>query len=409
VKGTTIKYTPKRGKPTFGYTFFAGRDESGKRIQRVKRGFATKAEAEQALRKAIEERKGSPTAPEDSTRTLNEIFEEWMRNRVRRECTPRTAEAYQEQGGYVLRKLGGRELRQLTRNLLEDTIREIADHGGKATKEHPSGRPLARKTVRGIGFVLHGCLSYAVYRSYIEKHPMDGMKLPKLEKNRRPKVVEAEDFEKVLRLAAGTRLFPLIVLAEATGCRRGELCALTWSDIDMGTGVMTVDKSVEETKTHGLRLKGTKSGKPREVVLSAYVLEVLERWRMEQARDRELYGAEYAGHGLIFCRPDGEYYVPKQVTARVCEVMRKAGLRRSLHCLRHSHASGMLSKGVPAATVAERLGHANANVTLSIYTHPLKADRDIAAAVWDQERHGMLSNVISGARQKLHILEKKSA
>ena len=32
MKGTTIKYTPKRGKPTFGYSFFAGRDENGKQL-----------------------------------------------------------------------------------------------------------------------------------------------------------------------------------------------------------------------------------------------------------------------------------------------------------------------------------------------------------------------------------------
>jgi hypothetical protein len=69
----------------------------------------------------------------------------------------------------------------------------------------------------------------------------------------------------------------------------------------------------------------------------------------------------------------------------------------------------MLSKGVPAATVAERLGHANAAVTLGIYTHPLKADRDVAATVWDRERSGMLSDVINGTRKKLHLIEKKPA
>jgi integrase len=409
MKGTTVKYTPKRGKPTFGYTFYVGRSENGKRIQKVKRGFRTEREAEEACRKAIAEFGKAPVATDGSIMTLKELFDEWMLNHVRRECTPRTAEAYQEQGGYVLRKLGNRKLREITRNIMEDTMHEIADHGGIATREHPVGRPLSRKTVRAIGFVLHGCLSYALYRSYIDRHPMDGMKLPKLEKNHKPKVVEAGEFEKVLHLAASTRLFPLIVLAEATGLRRGELCAVLWSDLDSATGVLTVDKSVEETKANGLRIKGTKSDKPRSLVVPAYALEVLERWRVEQTRDRELYGAEYAGHGLMFCRPDGEYYVPKQVTARVREAMQKAGLRRSLHCLRHSHASGMLSKGVPAATVAERLGHANANVTLSIYTHPLKADRDVAAAVWNQERSEMLSNVINGKRKTLHVVEKKLA
>ena len=88
MKGTTIKYTPKRGKPTFGYTFFAGRDKNGKRIQKVKRGFATKGEAEEALRKAIEQHQNAPVTADESAKTLNELFEEWMAKRVRRECTP---------------------------------------------------------------------------------------------------------------------------------------------------------------------------------------------------------------------------------------------------------------------------------------------------------------------------------
>jgi integrase len=407
MRGTIISRTGKDGKKQWGFSFFAGRDAAGKRIQKVKRGFARKGEAEAALLKAIANYQKTPQTA--NARTLNQLFGEWMRNYVERECTPRTQEAYQEQGRYTLRRLGSFQLREITRNQIEDAIHEIADHGGMVTSEHPEGRPLSKKTVRGIGFVLHGCLEYAVYREYIVKNPMDGIKLPKLEKNRKPKIVEADEFEKTLRLAAGRRLFPLLVLAEATGIRRGEQCALTWPDIDMATGVMTVDKSLEETKQIGLRIKEPKGNKSRKLEIPAYALEVLKRWKMEQARDRELYGADYAAHDLVFCRPDGEYYRPKQVSARVREVMRKAGLRRSLHCLRHSHASGMLSKGVPAAAVAERLGHANANVTLSIYAHALKGDRDLAAAIWDQERSGMLSNVINGTRKNLHLVEKKRA
>ncbi len=409
MRGTIISRTGKDGKKQWGYSFFAGRDERGKHIQKVKRGFAKKGEAENALRTAIAYFQKSSAPRDESARTLNELFDESMLNHVQRECTPRTAEAYEEQDGYVLRKIGGVELPKISRNLMEDTIREIADHGGAPTKEHSKGRPLGRKVVRNAGFVLRGCFCYAVHRGYIEANPMDGMKLPKLERNRKPKLVEADEFEKVLRLAAGTRQFPLLVLAEATGLRRGELCALRWTDIDMSTGVMLVDKSVEETKAGGLRIKGTKSDKPRDAVIPAYALAVLKRWKVEQDRDRELYGAEYAGHGLIFCRPDGEYYRPDQVTARVSKAMRKAGIRRSLHCLRHSHASGLLSKGVPAATVAERLGHSNAAVTLGIYTHALRRDKDVAATVWDRERSGRLSQVIKGTRQKLHIIEKKRA
>jgi integrase len=55
--------------------------------------------------------------------------------------------------------------------------------------------------------------------------------------------------------------------------------------------------------------------------------------------------------------------------------MRNVGLHGvSLHWLRHSPASELLSKNAPIATVAKRLSHANANVTLSIYAHAVEAD-----------------------------------
>jgi integrase len=87
---------------------------------------------------------------------------------------------------------------------------------------------------------------------------------------------------------------------------------------------------------------------------------------------------------LVFCRPEGGYYSPDRVGARVSELMKSAGLEGvSLHSLRHTHASELLSKGVPIPTVAKRLGHANANVTLSIYAHALEADEVAAAKIWE--------------------------
>ena len=361
-------------------------------------------QAEEALRIAIEAA-GKPVSAKPSPKTFREMFAEWMRDHVERECAPTTQEAYAQQGAYLLRRIGDRPLHELDRNLLEDTMREIADRGGQR------GRKLARKTVRHIGFVMRGCLSYAIHRRELDSHPMQGMKLPKLEKRPRPKVLENDDFERVVERASGTRLFPLIVVAEATGLRRGELLAATWRDLDFRTGLLMVNKSLEQTKKYGLQIKSTKSGEPREIPLPDYALQVLEDWKAEQDHDRSLYGADYRDHGLIFCRPDGEYYSPSQVSARVVELMRKTGIRRTLHSLRHTHASGMLSsKRVPIATVSERLGHANSAVTLAIYTHALKSDKQVAAEVWNEARSGVvLSNVINKRRKKLQVIEKKTA
>jgi integrase len=51
--------------------------------------------------------------------------------------------------------------------------------------------------------------------------------------------------------------------------------------------------------------------------------------------------------------------------------------------LRHTHASNLLSRGVPLPAVSARLGHADANVTARVYSHALPADDQRSADTWD--------------------------
>ena len=246
------------------------------------------------------------------------------------------------------------------------------NRGGQKTKEHPDGRPLSSKSVRHIASVVNGCLEKAVKWELIPRNPMAGIPLPKVIK-KAPKVVEKDGVVKLLDRARHTRLFPLILLGLATGARRGELLALQWPDIDLESGVMNVTKSLEQTKA-GLRVKSTKSNKPRRFTVPAGALDALRDHRVEQDGDRALFGSDYQENQLVFCTPEGKYYNPGCVGNRVSVMMRKAGLEGvSLHSLRHTHASELLSKGVPIPTVAKRLGHANANITLSIYAHALES------------------------------------
>lgn len=97
--------------------------------------------------------------------------------------------------------------------------------------------------------------------------------------------------------------------------------------LDFGNGTMNVTKSVVQTKK-GLRVKATKSEKPRRFAVPAAVLEIFRSHRSIQERDKELFGSDYYENQLVFCRPDGEYYSPDRVGARVVELMRKAGLAR---------------------------------------------------------------------------------
>jgi integrase len=185
------------------------------------------------------------------------------------------------------------------------------------------------------------------------------------------------------------------VLASATGCRRGELLALEWIDLDESTGEIHISKSLEQTKA-GIRVKSTKSEEPRCFSVPEWALEVLRAHREEQQRDRQLFGPDYQDRNLIFCQPNGAYYSPDRLGARVVELMRKVGLEGvSLHSLRHSHASNLLSNGVPIAVVSQRLAHSDQNITLSIYSHALPADTRAAAKIWNDA----MVDVISDARR----------
>lgn len=108
-----------------------------------------------------------------------------------------------------------------------------------------------------------------------------------------------------------------------------------------------------------------------------------------------MYGADYQENGLIFCQPHGAYYSPDREGARVKELMVAVGLEGvSLHSLRHKFATELLSDGVPLAVVSERLGHADQNITLSIYSHAILADNRAAAKVWNDR----MANVLDGAK-----------
>jgi integrase len=97
--------------------------------------------------------------------------------------------------------------------------------------------------------------------------------------------------------------------------------------------------------------------------------------------------------------------MPDKVSVRVTELAKKAGLDGvGLHSLRHSHASH-LSQGTPIPTVAKRLGHRNANVTLSIYSHALPADEAAAAEVWNNSLGKVISESRSGRRLSPDMLK----
>jgi integrase len=177
----------------------------------------------------------------------------------------------------------------------------------------------------------------------------------------------------------------MVLLAALTGARRGELCALRWSDVDMVTGKVTIGASVyERANADGPRLgiKSTKTKTRRGLALDVVAVEALRRHRVAVETLADSLGLDVPDDAFIFSdSPQGsEPWRPGIVTERYARIARKVGANSRFHTLRHFMATDAISDGNDIVTVSKRLGHSDPSMTLRIYAHALEQrDRDLAA------------------------------
>jgi integrase len=403
MNGSITKYRKRDGRISWGWYFKA----NGEQI--TKSGYATKDDARAALDKCLaKDVVASPgTAPQTRSdqRTLAVYLQYWLDSHAALRCTPATMENYRGLAKYLVRHLGGARLCDLRAGQIQEMVNRLQLHGGEKSKQHPEGRPLSPKRVHAAASLLYSCLADAVRLEHLAINPMSDkrVKLPKRPK-RRPAVIDPEMIGKLFAAARGTRAYPFIVTAACTGCRRGELCGLAWDDIDFDKGTVTIARSVEQVRNAPLRLKSTKSGGIRYIGLDDFALETLAEHRQQQEQDKRNFGSAYQDSGLVFAQPNGRFWSPNNIGLRVSELMKKAGLEGfSLHSLRHSHASVLLGEGVPLPVVSERLGHANSNITLAVYSHALPADVRAASQAW---RNALSEVIAEGRAENLQSLGK---
>ena len=209
-------------------------------------------------------------------------------------------------------------------------------------------------------------LTFAVACGHIQRNPADGIAF-----NRRPKLTRFLSREEVTRLHrvldAQTRKesrqqADIVRLLLLTGCRRGEIVRLRWSEVRDGT----------------LALADSKTG-PRTVPLGSRARAILDR----QPR---------TGSPFVFPSPHDPVRPRSPDLGLWYRVRREAGIEDvRLHDLRHTMASHAVMNGVPVPVVSRLLGHSSVHMTLR-YAH--LADRDIEAAA---ERTGQaMARLIGG-------------
>jgi len=391
VKGSVTKYSVTgSSRPKWRYRLFLGRDENGAQLRAGAGGFAKEADAVKAMRRKIadiEQTRNTPVPPA-TTITVAGWLTEWLKVHAVRSCERKTLSRYRQLAVYVTSPDAPPEMVALAQTPLTEIRRVqfktalLALASAKAQRrERLSGRSVLH--VRGVISV---ALNEAVEQELIPANPMAGLKLKLAPKKgeQRARALTAIEIPALRQVCLGDWTFSLIEIGLASGMRRGELLALTWPDVDFVTATITISKSLEQTPEDGLRLKGTKSGETRKLQLSRGAISTLKFLRDQQTERERLFGADYQNRGLVFAQPNGNFLDPALVSQTVVRRMQKAKISgSSFHTLRHTHASHLLSRGVPLAAVSARLGHADPSITARIYSHAIPTDDVRAAQEWD--------------------------
>jgi integrase len=237
---------------------------------------------------------------------------------------------------------------------------------------------LSPQTVVHFDRVLHLALKRARSLRLIAVNPAEDVERPQVER-REMQTLDDDQGAQLLAAAATTRLYVPIVLAVATGLRRGELLALRWQDIDLKMGVVQVVRSLEQTN-EGLRFKAPKTNRSRRpVVLPASVIDVLRDHKTRQAEERLLLGQGKCE--LVFTRVDGRPIAPDTFTSWVARVAKRAGVAHIMpvHGLRHTHITNLLRANVHPKVASERAGHSSVGFTLDRYSHVIPSLQEDAA------------------------------
>lgn len=304
--------------------------------------------------------------------TVEDLMEKWLDQLEVEGRRPYTIVGYRRKVAlYVLPALGPMPVANLTAEHLDDSYKRWKRKG------------LSAATIRQTHAIIASALSRAVDWKWIKDSPAKSARPPSVKPTpQRAIAVKALQaiYDEAQKDDDHGVLATAVALGAMTGCRRGELCALRYSDLVEDGAALNVERSLTVLNNGEWSVGPTKTHQVRRVALGVTARDALGRRHKQQEAWAAKVGVKLAADAFILSRAaDGSIpCMPDGLSHGFQRVNKALGLGHHFHELRHFAATQAIAAGHDVRSVAARLGHADASTTLRIYAHALEArDQEI--------------------------------
>lgn len=349
--GKVIGY---RARPTLGSD-----PVTGKQVRPTK-VFATKKPAQEWVREQRQQWSTATWAPK-SSQTFDEVADHWLKLRAADPSIgPNTVRADRESLAYARRAFGAVPVQKLTPAALADWSASLTGKGGKALAPATKRRAIVR---------LKSVMAHAKRMRWLTYDPSTEVDAPK------QKAITAAAADDIwtpkqmgsfLDHVAAHRLAGCFALT-LLGLRREEVGGLRWSDIDLETGLLSIDQARVDINGRDTIVRVKVDRSARDLPLPPRELLMIKAMRAAHLRERLAVGRPLAEGDLLLSRADGTWLPVREYSREFTAQRKAAGLKAvTLGKLRHSSITRMRAAGIAADVVAAWHGHTE-RMTTAVY------------------------------------------
>lgn len=265
--------------------------------------------------------------------------------------------------------LGHRKISEIKPYDLQLIINDMAIYNENTNK------PSSKKLLSMMKYTAQQIFRYAINNRIIEFNPADAVVVPKNAPKESRRALTPEEREWIINTDHKAQIAAMIMMF--AGLRKGELIALTWSDIDLNEGTIKVDKAVEYIgEKPQIKSTKTKSG-----IRTVYIPEILIEFLRTVPKNNILVYPNGKGNmhskttfkrwwDSYMLEIDLKYGKYPQRTNKYDPRFHGISIDNiTPHMLRHTFCTMMYENGVDVVTAKSQMGHADIKTTLEIYTH----------------------------------------